>query len=165
MTLRSGIALLLTVAAAGALVNASAIADGPAAVGGARLKAISSRVSQTGASLVIEASDPVGYVASYPDPLTVVLDFRNVAAEGVANSVVASARHPIAKVTVEPTDMGGAVASRVRVTLTEPVGHHVRAERNTIVVDFDRTAKAAAVIVRSDSPADAMSAIDRQTVR
>ena len=60
MTVRRGIALLLTVAVAGALVNASATADGPAAVGGARLKTISSRVSQTGASLVIEASDPVG---------------------------------------------------------------------------------------------------------
>jgi len=167
MTLSRGIALLLTVAAAGALVNASATADGPAAAGSARLKAISSRMSPTGAALVIEASDPVGYVASYPDPLTVVLDFRNVVAEGVANSVVASAKHPIAKVTVEPTELAGAVASRVRVTLTEPVGHHVRAERNTIVVDFDRTARAAAsaAVVTPASGADAMSAIDPQTVR
>ena len=164
MTVRSGIALLLTVAAAGALVNASATADGPAAVG-SHLKAISSRVSQTGASLVIEASDPVGYVASYPDPLTVVLDFRNVAAEGVSNSVVASAKHPIAKVTVEPTELAGAVASRVRVTLTEPVGHHVRAERNTIVVDFDRMAKTGAVVPAGGSSADAISAIDSQKVR
>jgi type IV pilus assembly protein PilQ len=169
MTLRRGIALILTVAAAGALVNASAPADGPAAAGGARLKAISSRVSQTGASLVIEASDPVGYVASYPDPLTVVLDFRGVAAEGVANSVAASAKNPIARVTVEPTELAGAVASRVRVTLTEPVGHHVRAERNTIVVDFDKTAGASAAVItaagRSTSPVDAMTAIDPQTVR
>src|SRR5439155_12680640 len=84
MTATRGLALVLTVAAAGAWVNASAPADGPAAIGSARLKTISSRISANGASLVIEASDPVGYVATYPDPLTVVLDFRNVVADGVA---------------------------------------------------------------------------------
>ena len=82
MTVTRGLALLLTVAAAGAFVNASSPADGPAAVSSARLKTIGSRVSSKGASLVIEASDPVGYVATYPDPLTVVLDFRNVVADG-----------------------------------------------------------------------------------
>src|ERR1051325_3225727 len=102
MTVTRGLALLLTVAAAGAVVNASTPADGPAAVSSARLKPISSPVSSKGAWLVIEASDPVGYVATYPDPLTVVLDFRNVLADGVANSFVASAKSPIKAVTVEP---------------------------------------------------------------
>src|SRR5579862_3707235 len=161
MTVTRGLALLLTVAAAGAFVNAST-ADGPAAVSGARLKTISSRVSSKGASLVIEASDPVGYVATYPDPLTVVLDFRNVVADGVANSFVGSAKNPIVSVTVEPTDLVGAPASRVRVALTEPVGHRVRAERNTVVVDFDAASKVAAYVLppgKNGSTPDAMSAI------
>ena len=42
------------------------------AVAAVRLKAISSRVSAKGASLVIEASEPVAYVATRPDPLTLL---------------------------------------------------------------------------------------------
>ena len=179
MTVTRGLALLLTVAAAGAFVNASSPADGPAAVSSARLKTISSRVSANGASLVIEASDPVGYVATYPDPLTVVLDFRNVVADGVANSFVGSAKNPIASVVVEPTELVGAPASRVRVALTQPVVHRVRAERNTVVVEFEKgLAKGAYVLPpalgnRRNSSPDAMSAlrgasgveIDPHTVR
>src|SRR5207248_2433900 len=62
MTVTRGLALLLTVATAGALVNASAPPAAPRAVAAVRLKAISSRVSAKGASLVIEASEPVAYV-------------------------------------------------------------------------------------------------------
>ena len=165
MTVTRGFALLLTVAAAGALVSASA-ADGPAATSSARLTTISARVSSKGASLVIEATDPVGYVATYPDPLTVVLDFRNVVADGVANSFVASAKSPIKAVTVEPGQAVGPPASRVRVALTEPVAHHVRAERNTVVLDFDKgTGKSAPYVLPPDRnshapAADAMTAID-----
>jgi type IV pilus assembly protein PilQ len=32
----------------------------------------------------------------------------------------------------------GARVSRVRIALAQPVGHHVRSERNTVVVDFDK---------------------------
>ena len=77
MTVTRGFALLLTVAAASALVNASAP---PTTLGPVRLKAISARVNAKGASLTIEASEPVAYTATRPDPLTLLLDFRNVAA-------------------------------------------------------------------------------------
>ena len=43
---------------------------------------------------MIEASEPVGYVAAQPDPLTLTLDFRNVVAEGVANLVGANSKSP-----------------------------------------------------------------------
>ena len=135
MTVHRGLALLLTVAAAGALVSAAAP---PGTIATVRLKAISSRVNAKGASLVIEASEPVGYTTSRPDPLTVVLDFRNVAAVDVANSVAADVKSPIAYVKVEATESLGAPASRVRIALTQPVAHHVRSERNTVVVDFDK---------------------------
>ena len=163
MTVTRGLALLLTVAAAGALVDAS---PAPPAIAAVQLKAISARVNAKGSSLVIEASEPVAYTTSRPDPLTLLLDFRNVAANDVANSVVADVKSPIARVTVEATETLGAPASRVRVALSQPVAHHVRSERNTVVVDFDRpSAKAAPYVLppstrNSGGPApDAMMAL------
>jgi hypothetical protein len=160
MTVTRGIALLLTVAAAGALVDASA--PGPAA-SGVRLKAITSRLHSNGASLVIEVSEPVAYTATRPDPLTVVLEFRNVTSDDVANSVVASAASPIADVSIEAARSMGTAASRVRIALVQPVAHHVRSDRNTIVIDFDRpSAKAAPFVLpppaRGRAP-DAMMAL------
>jgi len=141
MTLNRGIALLVTVAAAGALVNASGTAGGPVttpAPATVRLKAISARVSSKGASLVIEATEPVAYVQSRPDPLTLLLDFRNVGAEGVANTVASTEKSPIAAVSIEAAESMGAPASRVRVALAQPVVHRIRSDRNTIVVDFEK---------------------------
>ena len=80
--MKRGLALFLIVVAAGTLLSATG-AGVPGAIAGARLTAISSRVHSKGASLVIEATDPVGYVAARPDPLTITIDFRNVAAGGV----------------------------------------------------------------------------------
>ena len=127
---------MMTVAAAGTLLRA---ADRPAApvAGTVRLKTISAKVHSKGASLVIEASEPVGYVAAQPDPLTLTLDFRNVVAEGVANSVGANPKSPITGVSIEPADSLGAPASRVRIALAQPVGHRVRSERNTVIIEFD----------------------------
>ncbi len=138
MTGTRGLALFLTVAIAGALLSASGPDARPTAAAGVRLTAISSRVSAKGASLLIEASAPVAYVATRPDALTVVLEFRNANAEGVANSFAASAKNPIAAVSVEPSDWLGAPTSRVRVVLAQPVAHRVRSDRNTVVVEFDK---------------------------
>ena len=145
MTVTRGFALLLTVAAASALVNASAPLTVPGAV---RLKTISARVNGKGASLVIEASEPVAYTATRPDALTLLLDFRNVGAADMLNSVAADVKSPIERVSVEAVESLGSPASRVRIALTQPVAHHVRSERNTIVIDFDRpSAKAAPYVL------------------
>jgi type IV pilus assembly protein PilQ len=170
MTATRGFALVLTLAAAGALVRAAGPAAGPRATDGARLKTISARVNSKGASLVIEATDPVGYVATRPDPLTLILDFRNVAAEGVATAVAASAKSPISDVSVEPAESDGTPASRVRIALTQPVAHRVRSERNTVVVDFDKPSARAVPYVlppasRATSAApDAMMALHERDV-
>src|SRR5262245_13907676 len=138
MTSTRGLALLVTVVAAGTLVNASSgPAERTATVSGARLKTISSRVGAKSASLIIEATDPVAYITTRPDPLTVVVDLRNVVADGVANSVSADAASPITAVSLEPTDTA-TNTSRVRVQLAQPVAHRVRSDRNTIVIDFDK---------------------------
>src|SRR5262245_38849180 len=158
MTRIRGLALLVTMAA-GALVSAAGPAERTTATSGVRLKAISSRVNANGASLVIEATDPVPYVATRPDPLTVVVDFRNVAAEGVANSVLPSAKSPIVSVAVEPSDTADAVSSRVRIALAQPVGHRVRSDRNTIVIDFDKPSKLAQAAVPSARTVDPLEAL------
>jgi type IV pilus assembly protein PilQ len=163
MTVTKGIALSLTVLLACALADfAGSAAEPPAATSGVRLKAISARVSSKGASLVIEATEPVPYVATRPDPLTLVLDFRNVGMDGLANSITPNAKSPIASVAVEPTESMGARVSRVRIALAQPVGHHVRSERNTVVVDFDKVSDKRAPYVMppvSRNTPDAMLAL------
>src|SRR5439155_23334678 len=80
MTVTKGCALLLVVSLAGALANGV----GSAEMAGSptpRLTAISSRLNGKGASLVIEASTTVPYVATRPDPLTVLVDLRKVVAD------------------------------------------------------------------------------------
>ena len=164
MTVTRCLALCTTVAAAGALLHASDRPLGPnPTVPSVRLTTISAKVSGKGASLVIEASEPVSYVASRPDPLTLLLDFRNVGAEGVANSVAANAKSPIASVVIEAAESLGAPASRVRIALAQPVTHRVRSDRNTVVIDFERsTGKVPYVLpptASTGSTPDAMQAL------
>ena len=166
--MKRGLALFVTVVTAGALLRAaSGPAPSKAITAGARLMTISARVHGNGSSLVIEATEPVGYVATRPDPLTITLDFRNVISDGVTNSVAADARSPIAGVSVESVEALGAPASRVRITLSQPVAHHVRSDRNTIVIDLDKpTGKpyvmpvATAQSAASGAAPDAMKALE-----
>src|SRR5437763_5126512 len=111
-----------------------------------RLKTITSRATAAGTSLVIEASDPVPYVATRPDPLTVYIDFRNVSVDGLA-SFAANARGPIAGVVIEQGDAATGGSPRVRVNLSQPVAHRVRADRNTVVIDFEKSSTKAAPYV------------------
>src|SRR5438067_2008754 len=129
MTVTKGVALPLFVAAASGLATLPGRASGGSTTA-PRLTAISSRVHGNGASLVIEATAPVPYVATRPDPLTVFVDFRNVGADGLANSVSARGTSPIAAVNVEPVEALGAPASRVRIVLTHPVEYRVRSSQS-----------------------------------
>ncbi len=139
MTATRGLALFLTVSLAAIFSQASGAAGG-ANLPDARLTAISSRLNAKSASLVIEASQPVPYVSTRPDALTLVLDFRNVAADKVASIAQFDETGPIGHVDIEATESMGVPVSRVRISLTQPVQHRVRSERNTVVVDLDRPA-------------------------
>jgi hypothetical protein len=119
----------------------SCAAAGAGQVSEARLTAITSRVNAHSASLTIEASEPVPYVATRPDPLTVVLELRNVAADSLGAIAKPDPKGPIAGVDLESVDSMGAQVSRVRITLSRPIAHHVRSSRNTVVVDFDGRTK------------------------
>ena len=167
MTPTRSLALLASVAMAGTLgIAARAAGRGERSAGGAgaeitRLKTISSKVSSKGASLIIEATDPVAYIATRPDPLTVLVDVRNAVADDVNNGVAPNEKSPIAAVQVEPTEGAGTRGSRIRVALMQPVGYRVRSDRNTIVVDFDKvSAKAASYILppstRTVDPVEAL---------
>jgi type IV pilus secretin PilQ/predicted competence protein len=138
VTVTRGFALCFAVVLAGAFAGTPGLdADASATV---QLKKITSRVNGKGTALVIEASEPVAYLTTRPDPLTVLVDFRNVDAEGVANSFAASPKSPIAGVTIEREESLGVPTSRVRISLALPVAHRVRSDRNTVVVDFDKAA-------------------------
>jgi type IV pilus assembly protein PilQ len=141
-------------AAAGLLGGgAGTAADTPAAPS-ARLTAISERPHAQGASLVIEANEPVPFLTTRPDPLTVLLDFRNVGADPVASAFTAQPGGLIARVAVERVESMGVPMARVRIGLAEPVAHNVRSDRHTVIVDFDRTAAPA-----TQTPRDPIAAL------
>lgn len=137
MTFTKGAALVVALAAASALVHAG-VTGAPTAPT-VRLKAITSHSGSKGTSLVIEATEPVPYVTTQPDPTTVVLEFRNVDAQTVAKRLDTDSRSAVADVTVDNGDALGAPSSRVRIVLAEAVAHRIRSEKNQIIVDFDKT--------------------------
>ncbi|MBI4487225.1 MAG: secretin and TonB N-terminal domain-containing protein [Acidobacteria bacterium] len=155
MTVIRAFALCSAVVLAGAFATVS----GREAGTGVRLKTISARVHGNGASVIIEATEPMAYVATRPDPLTVMLDFRDVDVAGVANSVSAHAKSPISAVEVEAGEVSGMPASRVRITLVQPVAHRVRSDRNRIVIDFDKTSEKPAPYVLPPASRDAPDAM------
>jgi type IV pilus assembly protein PilQ len=158
-----GLALVLSVAVAGVVGGRPGTAADTPAAPSAKLKAISERPGRGGPSLVIEASEPVPYMTTRPDPLTVLLDFRNVGAEGVANAVAVRPNGLIASVNVERVESMGVPMARVRISLAEPIAHVVRSDRNTVLVEFDRNSRGAVTNVAPPAPAsglpDAMQAL------
>ncbi len=148
-----GGALFLTLALALAWGDLPHAADGAATVvPAARLTQITSRLNAKSASLVIEASEPVPYVTTRPDPLTIVLDFRNVSLDKVARVAQPDDKSPITSVAVEDAESMGAKVSRVRISLAQPLTHHVRSERNTVVIDFDRSSSKAPYVTPVTPP-------------
>jgi type IV pilus assembly protein PilQ len=161
-------ALLTALASAGLLTNMPGLAAG-AAGATVRLKSITTRVHAKGASLVIEATEPVPYLTSRPDPLTVIVDLRNVGNDEVSNltgALNAIKSSPIAHVAVENAESMGSPVSRVRVELAEPFVHRVRSDKNTIVVDFEKLSAQQAPFVlppASRAAPDAMLALESAT--
>jgi type IV pilus assembly protein PilQ len=111
-------------------------------------------VSLQGGAVVIEAAEPVGYAVSRPDPLTVIVELRDVSVAGAVNNVkglVPRARTEskdlVAGVSIaQGTAVDGKTVGRVRVALTQPVESKVRSTRNTIRLELaPAVAKPAAV--------------------
>jgi len=105
----------------------------------AMLKKIASRVDARTGVLAIEASAPVPYVASQPDPKTFVVELRDVVTFGFEDAFTADPRHPIAAVRVENAQaIDGAAVARVHMTLSQAIRPRVRSARNVIYVEADR---------------------------
>ncbi len=110
-----------------------------APLAGAELLAISSKLDARLSTVMIEATEPVAYVTSQPDPLTVLIDLRNVRAGVLAQQV--GPLPPVTAVEVEDvTGSDGEPLARVRVRMDRPAAHKVRSSRNVIYVEVDRGA-------------------------
>jgi type IV pilus assembly protein PilQ len=133
------VALALTVAATlAADVNREDARASAAPAPRAELRAISTRLEGARSQVLIESSEPVGYVTSQPDPLTVLVDLRNVKG-GMMPPGILGPLPPVADVRVEEAVAGdGAEVARVRVKLAYAAKHVVRASRNVIYIDVDR---------------------------
>jgi type IV pilus assembly protein PilQ len=106
----------------------------------ATLKKVTSRLDDRAGMLTIEASDPVPYVASYPDARTTVVEMRDVVAKGIEGDVKIDQRHPIDTVKVENavSPLDGAAIARVRITFRQPIRPRIRSSKNVILVEADR---------------------------
>jgi type IV pilus secretin PilQ/predicted competence protein len=88
-------------------------------------------------TVTIATSDPVAYLTNRPDPLTLLVELREVDARGALSSVL-GAKGVVAGASVEEaTAPDGTRIARVRIRLTQPAAHQVRSKRNQIHVDFD----------------------------
>ncbi len=114
-------------------------------VDNATLKRIGSKVEGRAGVITIEASDPVPYVATQPDPHSFVVELRDIVATGFADGFKADPRSPIASVRVESAHAeDGASIARVRMSLTQPIRPRVRSSRNVIYVEAELENAAAA---------------------
>jgi type IV pilus assembly protein PilQ len=103
------------------------------------LKSISSRLDGAVSTVLIEASEPVAYLTSQPDPLTVLVDLRNVNADAI-DAPALTALAPVTGVELErATAPDGSPVARVRVTLDRAAKHRVRSARNMILVEVERS--------------------------
>lgn len=101
-----------------------------------RLVGISSQAVGRTSAILIEATQPVAYSVSRPDPLTVLVDLRNVTVGDAAAKV--AKKDPVAGVTVEQaTAIDGQSLARVKVALTAPSTYTVHSDRNVIRLDLE----------------------------
>ncbi|MCU0249436.1 MAG: type IV pilus secretin PilQ [Vicinamibacterales bacterium] len=120
---------------AGALVLGSWVHAAGHATPTARLTGVSTKTEGLGTTVVIETTEPVAYVAAQPDPLTLLVDLRNVAPGEVRPGAPSGA---VASVLVEPaTGDDGAGVARVRMLLARPATPSIHSRLNAVIVEFD----------------------------
>ena len=102
-----------------------------------RVTGLSANAGRRITTVTIATSDSVAYLTNRPDPLTLVVELRDVDARGALSSVVGT-KGVVAGASVEEgTAADGTRVARVRIRLTQPAAHQVRSKRNQIHVDFD----------------------------
>ena len=128
----------------------------------ATLKRISFRVDDHAGVLSIEASEPVPYVVSQPDPKMFVVEMRDVLATSVADSFKIDPRVPVSAVRVENAHaFDGATTARVSLSLEQPIRPRVRSSKNMIYIETDRIDRAAAGVIGSVGPSSVIRDLQR----
>ena len=129
--------VLAAIWAAGLTPRAFGPAPDPPAAAAPHLKTLSAKAGRRITTVAIETSDPVAYLTSRPDPMTLVVDLREVDAARASRTAL-GAKGLVAGASVEQaTGADGVRLARVRIRLTEPAAHQVRSKRNMIYVDLD----------------------------
>ncbi len=137
-------AATLTIAAALALASGLSLSAGTAPI---RLVGVTAE----GSALVIESSEPAAYAVKRPDPLTLLVELRNVSVANAANGV--GRRDPIAGVSLEQgSPVDGQAVARVRVSLARPLDYSVHSARNMIRLELTRAS------VPAQAPGDPVAA-------
>ncbi len=125
---------------AGALVLGSYVHAAGHVAPTARLTGVSMKTEGPGTTVVIETTEPVAYVAAQPDPLTLLVDLRNVSPGDVRPGAPSGA---VADVAVEPgTSDDGTGVARVRMLLSKPATPSIRSQQNAVIVEFGGSASA-----------------------
>ena len=92
-------------------------------------------------AVVLEASAPMAYTSSQPDPFTVVLDLRHVSTAATVNKLSREGAGPVSGVRFEQTTAAdGVTVARVFVGLVEPGKATVQSARNEIAIEFPEAA-------------------------
>ena len=124
---------------AGALVLGSYVHAAGHAAPTARLTGVSTKTEGAATTVVIETTEPAAYVAAQPDPLTLLVDLRNVVPGDVRPSAPSGA---VAGVTVEAgTGDDGTAIARVRMHLAAPATPAIRSRLNAVIVEFTAAAQ------------------------
>ena len=120
-----------------------------------RLVDVTSTSTATRQSVLITASEPASYTALQPDPLTVLITLRGVAADDVVSRWRPAPDDPVRVVEVlEAVDDDGNPVAQVYIRLRAATVYDVRSRRETIEVRFARPV----VSMSPSAPADAAAA-------
>jgi type IV pilus assembly protein PilQ len=134
--------LIVACAIATAVSGGLTLAAAPAS--NIRLVGVSAHGTGKTAAVLIESTEPVAYAVSRPDPLTVLVDLRNVSVADAATEMAQAAKNgPVSGVTLEQAiGADGQNLARVRVALASPSSYKVRSSRNVIRLDLEPEAPA-----------------------
>ena len=104
-----------------------------------RLVGVTSESTAASQSVLITATEPASYTTLQPDPLTVLIMLRDVAAGDMSSRLRSAPDDPVKAVEVlETVDGDGNPVAQVRIGLREPTTYEVRSWRQTIQVRFAR---------------------------
>jgi len=108
-------------------------------------------VSLQGSAIVIEATEPAAYAVKRPDPLTLLVELRNVSVGDALNLV--ERRGAVAGVVLEQASAtDGKALARIRVSLARPSGYKVQSTRNTIRLELTALSQVAPSLTAVPAP-------------